>query len=175
MANYILYKKADFDDITVLAELRVAMLCETKENGVISDRLKTEIFDSTKQYIENGFKDGSFIAWSAIDSHSKILATSGLTLYAIPPNGWCPNGKTAYIGNLYTLPEFRKKGIGTHLFGLNMEEAKKNDCQRILLDATDAGKPIYEKYGFEKSDTTMAYYPFRNKQQNFMERLGIHE
>jgi len=176
MANYILYKKADFDDIAILAELRVAMLCENKEYANMPDRLKAELHDGIKQYIENGFKDGSFIAWVAIDTHSKILAASGLTLYALTPDFWCPNGKTAYIGNLYTLPEFRQKGIAKHLFALNIEEAKKNDCQRILLDATDMGKPIYEKYGFEKSDTAMAYYPFRKKSQNFMdiiERLGI--
>ena len=123
MANYILYRKADSDDVETLAELRVDMLCENKEFG---SRLKAELFQNTKHYMENSFKDGSFIAWIAITTRNKIIATSGLTFYTLPPNDWCPNGKTAYISNLYTLPEFRKKGIATHLFALNIEEAKKN-------------------------------------------------
>lgn len=161
MSKYILHKKADSDDTEILTELRIAMLCETKECGNMSNRLKAEIYDNTKKYIENGFKDGSFVAWVTIDTHSKIIATSGLTFYTLLPNVWCPNGKTAYIGNLYTLPEYRRRGIATHLFALNIEEAKQNDCQRILLNATDMGKSIYEKFGFENSDTAMAYFPFR--------------
>jgi len=170
MSNYILYRKADLEDVETLAEMRVEMICENKE---YDNRLKSELYENTKQYIENGLKDGSFVAWAAMNTHSKIVAASGLTFYTLPPNDWCPNGKTAYIGNVYTLPEYRRKGIAKHLIALDIEEAKKNGCQRILLDAmhSNADKSIYEKFGFESSETAMAYFPFgkhNEKLQNLL-------
>ena len=171
MSNYILYRKADSDDVEILSELRLEMLCENKDYG---GRLKAELYENTKQYIENGFKDGSFVSWVAMNTHSKIIATSGLTFYTLPPNDWCPNGKTACIGNLYTLPDFRRKGIARHLIALNIEEAKKNGCQRILLNATDTSKSLYENFGFETSDTAMAYFPFGkyNEKHEKLQNLG---
>ena len=172
MSNYILYRKADLSDIEALAELRVEMLCENKD---YSKDFKTDLYINTTQYMENGFYDSSFISWVAMNTHSKIIATSGLTFYDLPPNDWCPNGKTAYLSSLYTLPEFRRKGIAKHLIALNIEEAKKNDCQRILLntadisDTTDTADPttasaviesLYKKFGFETSESAMAYFPF---------------
>lgn len=179
MSNYILYRKADSDDIEILAELRVEMLCENKDYETnYEKRLKAELYKNTKQYIKNGFEDGSFISWAAMNTHSKIVAISGLTLYTLPPNEWCPNGRTAYISSLYTLPEYRGKGIARHLIAINIEEAKKNDCQRILLNTTDMGKSLYEQFGFEMSETAMAYFPFgkySEKLQNLLINKSINQ
>jgi GNAT superfamily N-acetyltransferase len=77
------------------------------------------------------------------------IIDNGISFYNLPPNQECPNGKIAYISNMFTYPEYRKQGIGSKLFELAIEEAKNNGCKKVLLDATALGRPIYERFGFK--------------------------
>lgn len=151
------YRKAKIEEIDLLAKMRVSFLCNGKD---IAENEKFILFTNIKQYFNNAMIDDSFITWIALDD-GKIIATSGLTIYLLPPNRGCPNGKTAYIGNMYTVPEYRRKGIATKLFSLTIEEAKSRGCERILLNATDMGRPIHQKFGFEDPKTAMAFYPYQ--------------
>ncbi|WP_165908072.1 GNAT family N-acetyltransferase [Hydrogenispora ethanolica] len=150
------YRKATMDEIDVLAQMRVSMLCEGTD---YNDEFRCKLYNNTKSFISGGFEGKTFITWVATQNQ-EIIAMGGLTYYLLPPNDWCPGGKTAYIGNMYTKPAHRRNGIATKLFSLLMDEAKENSCERILLDATCMGRPLYEKYGFKNSNTAMAYYPF---------------
>ena len=150
------YRKANINDIDILTRMRISMLCEETD---FTDEFKEILRMNTEKYIAQGLQDTSFIAWVAV-SGEEIIAMSGLTIYTLPPNDWCPTGKTAYIGNMYTLPDFRKQGIASKLFSIIIEEVKGMGCERIILNATDSGRPIYEKFGFENYASAMAYYPF---------------
>lgn len=150
------YRKADMSDIDALAQMRVAMLCEDMAR---SEDFKTLISDGTKRYMSNGFSDGSFISWVA-EQNGNIIAMCGVTVFPLLPNDWCPDGKTAYIGGMYTVPAFRRQGAARRLLELIVDEAKRRGCERILLHSSDMGKRLYEAYGFKISESTMALYPF---------------
>ncbi|QHQ61890.1 GNAT family N-acetyltransferase [Anaerocolumna sedimenticola] len=152
----ICYRIADMDDIDMLTGLRLSML---NADGDLTAENIEKLGINTKQYMINGYKEKSYMVLVA-EINREIIAMSGVTFYTLPPNDWCPNGKTAYIGNIYTLPEYRRNGIASKLLSLTVDEAKKTGCERIQLHGTDMGRPIYEKYGFEDSITSMAYYPF---------------
>jgi GNAT superfamily N-acetyltransferase len=149
------YRKANFSDANQLAQLRVAML---NENTLYSENFNTTIFNNTNQYIINGLSDNSVISFIALEN-KLIVAMGCVNFFNLPPNDWCPNGKTAYIGNMFTLPNYRKQGIATRLLALIIGEAKDNKCERILLNTTKMGRTLYEKHGFEMSSTAMAFYP----------------
>ena len=150
------FRKAVLSDVEALSRLRADMIRE--EEGY-SEAFLSMIYSNTQQYIENGMADRSYTAWVA-EENGNIAAMGGVTFYTLPPNDWCPIGKTAYIGIVYTLPAFRRQGIATRLLSLLIEEAKENLCQRILLNASDMGRPLYVKFGFAGSPTAMAMYPF---------------
>jgi GNAT superfamily N-acetyltransferase len=150
------YRKANLSDLDKLAQLRVEMLCE---DGAYSETFRAHIFNNTKQFISDGILDESFVSWAAVQG-TQIIAMGGVSFLSLPPNDWCPGGKTAYIGNVYTVPAFRKQGIASCLLEHMISEAKNRGCERILLNTTDIGRPLYEKYGFEASPTAMALYPF---------------
>jgi predicted acetyltransferase len=150
------YRKATINDINELTILRVKMLCE---NNNYSKIFIKEIEVNTRDYFLKEFANGNYISWIALDKNI-IVAMVGISLFRIPPNDWCINGKTAYIGNMYTEIKYRKQGIAKVIFDKIMKESKEKGCERILLNTTDMGKKIYETYGFEISPTAMAYYPF---------------
>jgi len=60
--------------------------------------------------------------------------------------------------NMYTLHEYRKRGIGNELFGRIMDEAKERGYKKITLYATDMGRPLYLQHGFEDVEGDMVYY-----------------
>jgi ribosomal protein S18 acetylase RimI-like enzyme len=66
-----------------------------------------------------------------------------------------PTGRKAYIMNMYTKPEYRRNGIAYKTLDLLIEEAKRKGITAISLEATDMGRPLYEKYGFVKMNDEM--------------------
>jgi GNAT superfamily N-acetyltransferase len=149
------YRKAVAGDAVILTQLRMDMLCE---EACHPDDLKEKLRSNTMAYMLSGLADGSFSAWLAEDAE-RIVAAGGAAYFTLPPNDWCPGGSTAYVGNMYTWPEYRGRGIATKLLSLIMEEAKGKGCERIVLNATAAGRPIYEKYGFIDWPDAMVYLP----------------
>lgn len=55
---------------------------------------------------------------------------------------------TAKIFTLFVEFEFRKKGIGTQLIKLLIDEVKNKKCQQISLNADDDAIDYYKKLGF---------------------------
>lgn len=61
----------------------------------------------------------------------------------------------AYIMNMYTAPEYRRQGIAIHTLDLLVKDAKEQGVLQIALEATDMGRPLYERYGFVKMEDEM--------------------
>ena len=70
-----------------------------------------------------------------------------------------PSGKKAYIMNMYTRPEYRRKGIAYRMLDLLVEDAKEKGIGFITLEATAAGRPLYERYGFTAMGSEMELLP----------------
>ena len=109
----ITYRKAVLSDVEKLAEIRGMMLKEM--NNVTSEEERMNIEQANLEYFRKVLCDDTFIAWIAIDNE-EVIATSGLSFSVVPPFFPVLDGKVAYIMNMYTLPSYRKRGIGTELF-----------------------------------------------------------
>lgn len=149
------FKKATFNDVDELARIRSIFLLESNDVCTEDDRLKLE--QANRSYFQKSLLDASFVAWLAL-KNERIVATSGLSFSLVPPSYSCPDGKVAYIMNMFTFPEYRKNGLGTKLFKLITDEAIKKGYKKLTLNATDMGKPLYERYGFKDIKGDMVYY-----------------
>ena len=56
---------------------------------------------------------------------------------------------------MYTHPEYRRKGIAYKTLNLLVLNAKERGISHITLEATDMGRPLYEKFGFVKMQDEM--------------------
>ena len=68
----------------------------------------------------------------------------------MPANSVLLNGLYGDVLSVYTVPEYRGKGLCTTLMKNLIEHSKKLRLGRIDLKATDDGYPIYEKVGFKE-------------------------
>ncbi len=155
----ILYRKATAEDIDALTRMRADMLSEEAAQDAA---LEARICENTRRYLDEGLAAGALVFWVAADAQEPV-GMGGASFFSLPPNDWCPEGKTAYIGNMYVRPAHRRLGIAARLLSLLLEEAKNRGCERILLHTTERGRPLYEKFGFEPSPTAMACYPYLAK------------
>ena len=142
-------RRANLNDVDKLIDFRAEFLKEVQNSPL---DMEMEIFlKSLKDFFLDKMKSNDFLAWLA-ESDYKIIATSGLSFLQKPPHFINLTGKFAYIMNMYTKPEWRRKGIGSALLEKLFEEIKKKGIQSVVLHASPAGRLLYEKYGFREND-----------------------
>lgn len=59
------------------------------------------------------------------------------------------NGSVGWIGTVWVEPAWRRRGIGLDITRVIIETAESAGCRTLVLVATDAGRPLYERLGFE--------------------------
>ena len=87
--------------------------------------------------------------------NENFIGAGGVSFYQVMPTYHNPTGKKAYIMNMYAAPEYRRQGIAIHTLDLLVKDVRKQGISQIALEATEMGRPLYEKYGFVKMEDEM--------------------
>ena len=58
---------------------------------------------------------------------------------------------------MYTRPEFRGRGVAGRILAMLMQKSADLGCCKIYLNASDMGRPLYEKAGFVEVSGEMVY------------------
>lgn len=66
-----------------------------------------------------------------------------------------PTGRRAHLMNVYTAPEYRRRGLARRLLTVLHREAEERQVTEITLDATEDGRRLYERMGYAASDEAM--------------------
>ena len=149
------YRRAKTEDIDELVKNRIDMRVEREEKQCPISLV--DFGQRTRDYFMKHISDERFIAWLAIED-GKIVATSGMCIYCVPPTYDNIPGQVAYLVNMYTVKEYRNQGIGSKLLEYLVEEARNRGCIRLTLNTSSAGRSIYENYGFYDLPGEMEYY-----------------
>lgn len=146
------YKKATLEDIDILTNTRIEVLraANKLDESVDMSIVEKESYDYYKAALNND----THVAILVFDE-DKFVGAGGVSFYTVMPTYHNPSGKKAYIMNMYTKPEYRRNGIAYHTLDLLIEACKERNVQHITLEATTAGRPLYEKYGFVKMNDEM--------------------
>ncbi|HEV8696939.1 MAG TPA: GNAT family N-acetyltransferase [Candidatus Limnocylindrales bacterium] len=59
------------------------------------------------------------------------------------------HGSVGWIGTIWVASSMRRRGIGLALTEATIDAAEEADCRTLVLVATEAGRPMYERLGFE--------------------------
>ena len=148
----LIYKRATLEDINTLVETRIEVL--RAANKLCADTDMGEVERQSYLYYQKALSDGSHIAYLVFDE-SGCIGTGGVSFFQVMPTYHNPSGKKAYIMNMYTNPKYRRKGIAYKTLDMLIKEIKRKGISSISLEATDMGRPLYEKYGFVKMNSEM--------------------
>ncbi len=149
--DYI-FKKAGIEDLKTLVKTRIEILKVI--NHIDSNADMSEFEENTLEYYKEAFKNNTHTAYLVFDSN-KFIGAGGIDYYKVMPSYHNHSGDTAFIMNIYTNPDYRRKGIAYKVLDLLVKDAKERGVENIILDSTVMGRPLYEKYGFIKINDYM--------------------
>lgn len=139
------YIKAGSEDLDILIKTRVEVLRAANKLDETADMSVVE--RESRRYYETSLKDQSHVAYLVYDGDT-CVGTGGVSFFKVMPTFHNPSGEKAYIMNIYTSPQYRRRGIAYHTLDLLVKEAKERGVSHITLEATEMGRALYEKYGF---------------------------
>ena len=146
------YRKATAADIELLIRTRIEVLLAA--NGLPDDTDMGEVEKQSRIYYEHAIPDGTHTAFLAFDG-DRFVGAGGISYYQVMPTYHNPTGRKGYVMNMYTRPEYRRMGIAAHMLDLLVHDARERGLVYISLEATAAGRPLYEKYGFSAAASEM--------------------
>lgn len=146
------YKKATIDDLEFLVETRIEVLRAANKLDKSVDM--TVIKEQSYDYYKKALSNKTHIAYLVFDGE-KFVGAGGISFFRVMPTFNNPSGNKAYIMNMYTSPSYRRKGIAYKTLDLLVLSAKERGISSISLEATEMGRPLYEKYGFVKMNDEM--------------------
>lgn len=140
----ISYRKAKPADIPTLIELRIGYMHETHKE--LEQPVFDRIAELSKGYFQEHLNRDCVVYLAEEDGK-----TAGCVFFLLinkPASPLFITGKTGLLMNVFTLPQFRRRGIAEHLVKMAIEDGRAWDLSYIELRATDCGYPLYKKLNF---------------------------
>lgn len=143
--NQIQYIRATENLIPLFIENREAFLLEYW--GMQDEKTLLNFRDELRKYLESDIPNGDFLAWLAMIGE-ECIAAGGMKIIQKPGSFRVPNGRSGYIMNMYTKPEYRRQGIGKEILERLIQTGKDEGITFFELHATSEGEPLYVANGF---------------------------
>jgi GNAT superfamily N-acetyltransferase len=144
------FRLATAADVESLVALRAAFLAELTG----CDPHDPALLNAMSQYFSETVPTGEFIAYLAVVD-GRVVSTSGLIIHRNPPSARNPEGREAFVINMYTVPAWRGRGLASSLLQLVVAAARQARCSRVILHAAPRAVPIYSRAGFVSVSTEM--------------------
>lgn len=131
-----------FDLETLLAWRR-----EVIEN-VFNHEPSSALMQENESYYRRHIPDNTHLAFVAdVDGEEAGCGSVCLTDELPSPDN--TDGKCAYLMNIYVRKNFRTMGVAHKIVERLIREAKMRGCNKIYLETTTEGRPVYESLGFK--------------------------
>ncbi|RAX19620.1 MULTISPECIES: GNAT family N-acetyltransferase [unclassified Actinomyces] len=115
--------------------------------GTALDAAPTRLERANRAYYERELPTGGHIACLAwLDGEP--VGCGGVCLHTEMPSPDNPSGRCAYLMNVYTRPAFQGRGVGAAVVDWLVRQARARGAGKVYLEASDAGRRLYESTGF---------------------------
>jgi len=105
-------------------------------------------------WVRERLQDGRYLGWLVVKD-GRVAASAGMWLMDFPPHWKDPEPVRAYLLNFYVAPAARGLGLAGGLLKTAVEAARRRGIKVVSLHASKAGRPIYERNGFEPTTEMM--------------------
>lgn len=146
------YRRAGMADIELLTRTRIEVLRAANRLADTVDMSAVE--RQSRDYYRAALESGDHVAYLVLDG-DRVAGAGGVSFYRVMPTYHNPTGNKAYIMNMYTAPAYRRRGIAARTLDLLVAAARERGVSHITLEATEMGRPLYERYGFVRVEDEM--------------------
>lgn len=105
----------------------------------------------SRLYFEAALKAGTYYGVLA-EVDGEIAGGGGVVIADWPGSPLNFEPKRAWILNIYVEPHHRKKGLARNITKALIDWCKENGFQSVALHASEYGRALYEKLGFQPTN-----------------------
>lgn len=149
MAGDITFRMARVDDAPIIGHHRRAMFTDMGYADIASLDAMDAAF---APYVRRALADGSYRGWLAVTSERHVVAGGGLIVHEWPATPRNADTQHAYILNMYTEPEYRRRGIARCILNAILDCCRAEGLHSVSLHASEFGRPLYVSMGFEPTN-----------------------
>ena len=145
MCLEITIREAGEDDLETILHHRRSMFRDMGEGTVEELARMVEV---ARPWLKKALADGGYRHWLAIDGTGRVAGGGGILLSTWPANPHDPCVERAVILNVYTEPEFRRRGVARQIMEVILSWVKARGLRSVNLHASAEGRHLYEALGF---------------------------
>lgn len=121
----------------------------------IHTELEDEIEESrevTRNWIQSKILEGSLVPFIVRTTNGAIAGSGCILVKEDQPRPGSDRIKFPYLMSMYTVPEFRRKGVASLIVTEAIKWSQENNFDRISLHASNEGIGLYRKFGFTQTN-----------------------
>ena len=159
MSDEFVIRPATAADQSIIAHHRVAMFLDM---GRVTPANADALDQATTAWLAAAMPAGEYFGWLATphDSPARVIGGVGVQVRRVLPfprrfddgGADVAEGRQAIVVNVYTEPEFRRRGVARRLMTTVLEWARSVRLDSLVLHAAPDGKPLYEALGFAQTN-----------------------
>ncbi|WP_102272069.1 GNAT family N-acetyltransferase [Cytobacillus massiliigabonensis] len=123
---------------------------------------KNESYDDFEKecqiFLENALNSGQWFIWVA-EENEKIVSHIYIESIQKVPRPGRITYPFAYMTNVYTIPEYRNKGVGGKVLREINKWIKENKYEFVIVWPSEEATNYYKKNGYVHSTEPMEYFP----------------
>lgn len=147
--NYTI-RPATVADIPHIAQQREAMF---RDMGIAAE------FEGMSAAMHRWLRDAipaqTYRGWMAQSDTGEVAAGGGLIVIPWPPGPMSMDPRCGFIFNVYTNPAHRQQGLARRLMDAIHAWCRAEGIERVVLNASTFGKPLYETMGYVATSEPM--------------------
>lgn len=136
-------------DQAVILQHRRSMFRDMDEGTVAELDRMVEV---ARPWLAQAMEEGKYRHWLALDGSGRVAGGGGVLLSPWPANPHDPCTERAVILNVYTEPEFRRRGVARQVMVAILDWIQSYGLRAVNLHASPEGRHLYEKLRFEATN-----------------------
>ena len=147
--------RARVEDAVVIARHRARMF---EEMHLLAAERTDELMEKAGHYLRVAISSGEYVGWLARHgtAQGEIVGGAGVQVRNTLPHPRtpvnAPHGREAIVLNVFTEPAWRGRGVAELLMRRVIAWAREAGMHTLVLHASEAGRPLYERLGFASTN-----------------------
>lgn len=122
------------------------------EMGNTDEAMLRELDRVSRIYFRDAIPNNKYRAWVAETPEGRVIAGGGIVVCDWPGHPRESQPRKVLILNMYTEPEFRRRGIAHRLMQTMLDWCRAEGFVYVSLHASNEGRPLYESLGFRPTN-----------------------
>jgi GNAT superfamily N-acetyltransferase len=145
VSDPFIIRLATVEDIPTIVAQRRAMF---HDMGTTDPAALDAMEAHFRPWVRQKMEQGEFFTWLAEDGQGRVVAGAGLWVQEWPPTPQAVLGRRGYVLNVYTHPDYRRRGLARRLMRLIVAWCWEHDLPILTLHASADGRLLYDSLGF---------------------------